>query len=255
MLYAADIGNSSVSVGVVEAGTVLHFFRFPTTKGMSESELNEIVSRTLGERGVSAGEVGSAVVCSVVPELDPLFYSVLKRAFSVDALFVDCRMDLGIKASLARPDETGIDRLVNATAAHSVCDSDVIVIDFGTAITFDHVTSAGEFTGGVIAPGAGISLNALIGHASRIGGIEMLPPEQVIGTDTASAVRSGIFHGFTGLVENIVAKMKEEISCEAKVIATGGAFTPFKDALDIIDSYDEHLTIKGLMKIFALNRQ
>jgi len=253
MLYAVDIGNSTVSIGIFDDDRVLHSFGFPTSKGMTVHELEEIVTVTLSERRVSMEEVSGSIVASVVPELDRVFREVLREAFDYEPVFVDYKMDLGITVNLASPEDIGIDRLVNACAANKVYDEEVIIVDFGTAITFDHLTAEGKFSGGVIAPGAKTALDALISRASRIGDVEPEKPERVIGKDTKEAVRSGIFYGYLGLVCKIINKIKQEIGKDVKVIATGGAYPLFEGELDLVDVYDEHLTLKGLINSYRLN--
>jgi type III pantothenate kinase len=254
MLLAVDIGNSTVSMGVIKNGGIIAVFKFPVDKASRLTSCKESVLQALDKKKIKKSEIDDVIVSSVVPKVDAIFNKFASKAFKNSPFFVSSDTNLGIDIRLKNPSHIGTDRLVNACAAHFLIKGCVIVVDFGTAITFDYVTKKGEFMGGVIAPGVDISIEALHKKTSKLPVVKPVKVKKVIGKDTTSAIQSGIYNGYIGLIENIVSKMKSEIKDDAKVLATGGAFTIFKQSLDIIDIYDAKLTLKGLNRIFNLNR-
>ena len=254
MLLAVDIGNSTVSMGVIKNGGIIAVFKFPVDKASRLTTCKESVLQALDKKKIRRDEINDVIVSSVVPKVDAIFKKVALNTFKNPPFFVSSDTNLGIDIRLKNPSHIGTDRLVNACAAHFLIKDSVIVVDFGTAITFDYVNKKGEFMGGVIAPGVDISIEALFEKASKLPVVKPVKAKKVIGKNTTSAIQSGIYNGYIGLIENIVSKMKSEIKDDAKVLATGGAFTIFKKSLDIIDIYDAKLTLKGLNRIFNLNR-
>lgn len=256
MLLSIDIGNSSVFIGVTKDGSIAADFRFTTNKQYTAHELKARFLKMFElfeNKGLHKNDIKDVIVASVVPELDKTFKGVISKILNLTPFFVDINANLGIVVKVKRPEQVGIDRLVNACAAHFIAHDDLIVIDFGTATTFDYVTKSGEFRGGVITPGLSISAEALYLKTSKLPVIEFKRPDKVIGDDTVSAMQSGLYNGYIGLVENIVARMKDEIKTPVKVIATGGTLPFFNDSLKMIEIRDERLTLKGLNIIYNLN--
>ncbi len=250
MLLAVDIGNSSIYMGIVKDAEIIADFRFDTNKSLDTDGYRNKISQVLCcKKGVDCGDISDVIISSVVPELDQAFERLTKKMFGVTPTFVNARTDYGLTLRVNNRAAVGSDRLVNACAARQITDGDVIIVDFGTATTFDYVTKSGEFLGGVIAPGVNISAEALYKNSSKLPLIELTPPEKVIGQDTVSAMQSGIYNGYIGLVENIIFKMKEEVGSDAMVLATGGTYCLFDGNLKIIDRYDKQLTLKGLSAI------
>ena len=254
MLLCIDIGNSTTSFGVVTDGAISSLFKIPTQREPCAPDIAGIVKAKLAEHSIGGSSVKRCIISSVVPELDSLFRELIINTFKVPVLFVDSTIKLSIDIKVKEPANIGADRLANAIGAYSLVQENLIVIDIGTAATFDHITKDGIFLGGVIAPGPMTALSALYNSASKLNTVEITPQEKVIGDDTASAMQSGIWFGYIGLIDNIVNEMKREISEDVKVILTGGAAAIFKDRLDIIDIYDEHLIFKGLYNIDLQNR-
>ncbi len=251
MLLAVDIGNSTVFAGIISGGRVIADFRFPTNKAHKAKEHEAVIDKMLVCKGVNKSGIKDVIIVSVVPELDAAYKKLMTRMFDAHPFFAGLQSIPDIKVMVRSPREVGADRLVNACAAHHTIKGGVIVIDFGTAITFDYINKAGEFLGGVIAPGINICVEALYRNTSKLPVIELRAPEKVIGQDTSLAMQSGIFNGFAGLVTHIVSRMKDEIGEDVKVIATGGALPALRDDLkNVIDTCDYSLILKGLNEVY-----
>ena len=250
MFLGVDIGNTNISIGASRGWDILGLWRLETDRKKTPDEYAASIKALLELGGVEA-PIKHVVICSVVPPLNNIFRYLFNRYFSVDPLFVSPGVKTGIKINVKNPVEVGADRVVNAVAAYRIYREDTIVIDFGTATTFDLVTGKGEFLGGVIAPGIEISMDALFSRTSKLPRVEFKCPEKVIGKSTVEALQSGIYYGYISLVEGIVRRIKKEAGM-ARVVATGGCSVMFKD-LDFIDNVDPLLTMKGLMYIAAMN--
>jgi type III pantothenate kinase len=191
----------------------------------------------------------------VVPELDPVFQTVCRRYFNVTPLVIGVGTRTGLKVLYDTPRDVGADRVVDAVAAvHTYGPPPLIVVDIGTATVFDAVNADGDYLGGAIAPGPGIAFEALIQRAAKLYRVEFARPETAIGRNTVSALQSGMIFGYVGLVEGIVARMKEELGGRAKVIGTGGYASIIAGETNIIDAVDPDLTLKGLRLVYELNR-
>ena len=250
MFLGVDIGNTNISIGASRGWEILGLWRLETDRKKTPDEYAASIKSILELGGVET-PIRYVVICSVVPPLNNVFRYLFNKYFSVDPLFVSPGIKTGIKINVKNPVEVGADRVVNAVAAYKIYKEDTIVIDFGTATTFDLVTGKGEFLGGVIAPGIEISMDALFSRTSKLPRVEFKCPEKVVGKSTVEALQSGIYYGYVSLVEGIVRRMKEEVG-KAKVVATGGCSVMFKN-LDFIDHVDPLLTMKGLMYIAAMN--
>jgi type III pantothenate kinase len=249
MLLAIDIGNSTVSLGIIHNSRVITKHNLLTDKGLKAPALEKVIKHWLTD----LKKVDGVIISSVVPRVDSVFKGVVKKVFKLNPVFVNSSINLGIKVKVRYPEQVGADRLVNASAGHHYFKGNLIVIDFGTATTFDYISKNGDFLGGVIAPGINISAEALFKGTSKLKGVKPSRVKKVIGKDTESAVKSGVYYGYIGLVEKIVSKMSTEINAKVKVIATGGAYSIIKNGLSLVDTYDEHLIFKGLEKIYTLN--
>ena len=218
--------------------------------------------RTADEYGVlaqqlTAGLVKSldgAIVSSVVPPLNGPIEAMIKTYFGVDPLFVEAGVKTGIAVAVDNPLEVGADRIVNSVAAYEKHGGPLIIVDFGTATTFDVVTKDGKYVGGVIAPGINISAEALFARASRLPRVDIRRPATVIGTNTVVNMQSGLFFGYLGLVDGILGRMKREVPDVKRVIATGGLATLLADDSEFIDEVDPDLTLRGLKIIYDRNR-
>ncbi|HEX9162069.1 MAG TPA: type III pantothenate kinase, partial [Thermoanaerobaculia bacterium] len=199
-------------------------------------------------------ELEGAIVCSVVPPLNGAIASMLHQYFDVEALFVEPGVKTGIAIHVDNPQEVGADRIVNCVAAYERFGGPTIIVDFGTATTFDVVTAEAEYVGGAIAPGVNISAEALFARAARLTRVDIRRPASVIGTNTIVNMQSGIYFGYLGLVDGILARMKREIHGLKCVVATGGLAALFEDDSEHIDEVDPELTLKGLKIIYDRNR-
>ena len=254
MLLAMDVGNTHTVLGLF-AGDKLHAdWRVATRRDMTTDELGVLLRALFAARDLDPGEVDGMIVSSVVPDLNASVAATGKNYFSCDPLFVGPGLKTGMPILYENPHEVGADRIVNAVAAQSRFGAPVIVLDFGTATTFDVVGPGGEYLGGVIAPGLGASAEALFQKAARLHRVSICRPQRVIGRHTEQSMQSGLFHGYTALVEGLVQRIREELGAEAPVVATGGLAPVFEPELDFLTAVDLGLTLEGLRLIWRKNQ-
>ncbi len=213
-------------------------------------ELFILLSGLFGAAGIKAEDIKGAIICSVVPPVDRNIKEALSAFLGKDVLFVGEDIIAPMPIITDNPEEVGADRIVNAIAAHDIFKGAAIVVDFGTAITVDLVTEKGEYAGGAIAPGVGISTEALFTRTSLLPRVELKRPARVLGTNTIEAIQSGIYYGFSGLVDGIIKGIIQECGQSPPVMATGGLSAAFKDGSRFITHMDEFLTLKGLNLIY-----
>jgi type III pantothenate kinase len=204
--------------------------------------------------GIRPDQVTDLILSSVVPGLIPVFTQLAETRFHCTPLLVSPDLETGLKLSYTNPRELGVDRLVNATAAYARYRATVIVIDFGTATTFDAITQAGEFLGGVIAPGLGIAADALAARTAQLPKVPLVPPKTTIGRDTVGSIQSGLLYGYAGLVDAIVTRMRAELGQNATVIATGGLASVIAPECQTIQEVRPLLTLEGLELLHRLTR-
>jgi type III pantothenate kinase len=256
-LLVVDVGNTQTHFGVVAAGEeeVQEHWRFATVRESTSDELGAALTNLLALRGMRFDAVGSSIVSSTVPQLSEQWTAMAERYLGHEMLVVGPSIRTGIPIRIDNPHEVGADRLVNAVAAYDRVRSTCVVVDFGTAITYDAVSAAGEYIGGIITPGAEISIDALYERAAKLPKVELAPPRGLIGKSTVDAIRSGIVYGFAGQVDGIVRRLRAELGEDTAVIATGGlapVLVPF--VRETIDEVDEMLTLTGLRLIYERNR-
>lgn len=253
MLLVIDVGNTHTVLGVYDGETLLHHWRVFTDRDKTSDEYGILVRNLYEGSHLSSREIRAIAVASVVPPLSPTIVDLCERYFGISPLVVGPGVKTGISIRMDNPKEVGADRIVNAVAAHAKHRRECIVVDFGTATTFDHVSAAGEYLGGVIAPGAGISAEALFRQASKLPRVEIVKPPSVIGKNTVAAMQSGIYYGYVGLVEGILDRMRKETRSDPLVIATGGLARAVASESSKIHVIDENLTLEGLRIIYERN--
>lgn len=254
MLLTIDCGNTNTVFAVYDGETPRGEWRIATDARRTADEYAVWLVQLMSLRDLRREHVDGAVVATVVPgALFPL-KTLCRRYFDADPLVVgEPGVELGIKVLLDNPSEVGADRLVNAVAAHARYPGDLILIDFGTATTFDVVNAKGDYVGGAIAPGINLSIEALHMAAAQLPRIGVKKPPSVIGKSTVPAMQSGVYWGYVGLIEGLVARMTDEIGAKPTVIATGGLAPLFMDATPIINHLDADLTVRGLVAIWRKN--
>ncbi len=254
MLLVIDVGNTQTVAGVYHGDELLHDWRISTERDATADELAADHDQILRLRGGSLAAVDEMVVASVVPTLSAAYGSLAMRYLQREALTIGPGVRTGIALAIDNPHELGGDRIANAVAAHRRHDGPCIVVDFGTATTFDAISAAGEYVGGVIAPGIETSLEALASRAARLVKVDLVAPSRVIGKSTAENMRSGIVYGTVAMVDGVVALMKDELGPDTWVIATGGLAPLVCEHSVQIDEQDPLLTLDGLRLVHELNQ-
>ncbi len=249
MLMVIDVGNTNTVLGIYLGEELVQSWRLKTERERTADEWG-ILSRTLLSLGeVSNGTVSAIVVSSVVPPARPALEEMALRYFGLQPLFIEATMNLGMPVRYNPPADVGADRIVNAIAAYTAFGGPAIVVDFGTATTFDAISATGEYLGGVISPGVSISSEALFLRAARLPRVEIRPPAKVIGDSTVASMQSGLYWGYAGLVDEILRRMKQELE-NAYVVSTGGLAELISPACEEIDSVDKNLTLEGMRLIY-----
>src|SRR5947209_8627232 len=256
MLLVVDVGNTQTHFGVFVPGGngVAEHWRFATVRESTGDELGAALSNLLALRGLSFDDVDSSIVSSTVPQLSEQWTAVADRYLGHTMLVVGPSIRTGMPIRMDNPHEVGADRLVNAVAAYDRVGGACIVVDFGTAITYDVVSDSGEYLGGIITPGAEISIDALYERAAKLPKVELAEPRSLIGKSTVDAIRSGIAFGYAGQVEGSVRRLRDELGSSTMVIATGGLarlLVPY--IRETIDDVDDLLTLEGLRLISERN--
>jgi type III pantothenate kinase len=256
MLLAIDSGNTNIVFAMFDSDgeKVRGEWRSSTDTNRTADEFGVWLTQLMAMEGLNRQDVDACIIASVVPAVVFALKTLCRRYFGCEALVVgDEGVGLGIKILLDRPEEVGADRLVNAVAAHKFYKGPLIVIDFGTATTFDVVDGSGNYCGGAIAPGINLSLEALHTAAAKLPRVAIGRPRTVIGKATVPAMRSGIFWGYVGLIEGLVKRIQTEFGSPMTVVATGGLAPLFIEVTDVIHHLDPELTLRGLLEIHRLN--
>lgn len=254
MLLVIDVGNTNTVLGVYDGETLVNSWRLTTERQRTTDEYG-ILCRNLFELAdISWDEITAVAISSVVPPLNHTLQRMSKVYFRVEPLFIDPAKNSGMPVLYEPPTDVGADRIVNGVAAFERYGGPCVVVDFGTATTFDAISGAGQYLGGVICPGIQISAEALFTRASRLPRVEIRRPERVVGTSTVTSMQSGLFYGYVGLVEGILDRMRSELGGAPRVIATGGLAPLFGRATTMIEVVDPDLTLEGLRLIYERNR-
>lgn len=254
MLLAIDSGNTNIVFAVYDGETRRGEWRSATNPNRTADEYAVWLSQLMALEGLAREDIDGAILANVVPKADYTLRSLCRRYFGQEPLLVGApEVDLGIEALVDRPEEVGADRLVNAVGARTRFEGPLIVVDFGTATTFDVVDAAGNYCGGVIAPGINLSLEALDAAAAKLPRVAIARPPRVIGKATVPAMQSGVYWGYVGLIEGLVARIQAEFGAPMTVIATGGLAPLFAEATEAIQHLDADLTLRGLVAIYRRN--
>ena len=258
MLLAIDVGNTNIVFAVCEGEAIRWRWRISTDRNRTADEYAVWLHQLMALDGIGKTHIAAAVIATVVPQTLFALQRLCRKYFDTEAVIAGATgVELGIRVDMPNPAEVGADRIVDAVAAHHGWPGDKIVVDFGTATTFDVVSADGAYRGGVIAPGVNLSVDALYQAAAKLPRIAVEPPPAglgVIGKSTVHAMQSGIYWGYIGLIEGLTRRITLEIGRETTVIATGGLATLFNRHTDAIHHVDGDLTIRGLIRIHALNK-
>ncbi len=253
MLLAIEQGNTNTLFAVHDGEGWIAQWRTATESTRTADEYAVWLSQLLAMRALKLEALDGCIISSVVPQSLFNLRNLSRRYLGVEPLVIGDNADLGIQARILKPSEAGADRLVNAVGAHLKYPGDLVVIDSGTATTFDIVAADGAFEGGIIAPGVNLSLQALHEAAAMLPRIAIQRPDKVIGKDTVSNMQSGVFWGYIALIEGLVQRIKTEWGRPMTVIGTGGVVSLFEGATEAIDHFDPDLTIRGLLEIWRRN--
>jgi type III pantothenate kinase len=247
MLLVIDVGNTNTVMGIYDDQQLIHDWRIRTERNTTEDEYNVLVGSLFRSGGIAAEKVGQTVISSVVPPMVTFLDSFCRKYLGHAPHWVNAKSYTGMPIRLPNPDEVGADRIVNAVGAYHKYRRSMIIIDFGTATTFDAVSAKGEYLGGAISPGIKVAAEALFQKASKLPRVEIFePPKQVIGKDTIGALKSGIIFGYAGLVDGVVGRMKAEMGTNPVVIATGGLAPLMGNVSTSIEAIEAGLTLEGL---------
>ncbi len=253
MILVMDTGNTNIVLGVYEQGELKYHWRMETYRQKTEDEYAMQVKALFSHVGLSFNDVNGIIISSVVPPVMFPLEQMCRKYFNIKPLVVGPGVKTGLNIKYENPREVGADRIVNAVAAIQEYGNPLIIVDFGTATTYCYVNENAEYMGGAIAPGIGISMEALFDRASKLPRVELTKPESVIGKNTVAAMQAGIVYGYVGQVEGIVARFKAQSKLEPTVIATGGMADLIASETSVIDVVDNFLTLKGLHLIYERN--
>jgi type III pantothenate kinase len=254
MLLALDVGNTNIVLGLFSGKYLRYHWRISTRREGTSDEYNILIEALFSLEHVRRQEIGAAVISTVVPPLQATLKEMIERYFGVTPLLIEPGIKTGMPILYENPKEVGADRIVNAVAAIEQYGKPTIVVDFGTATTFDVISEEGEYLGGAIAPGISISAEALFQRAAKLPRIDIARPKEAIGKSTVTSMQSGLYYGYLSLVEGMLARIKAEMSVDPIVVATGGLAHLIVGNSPLIDHIDPLLTLEGLRILYERNQ-
>jgi type III pantothenate kinase len=254
MLLAIDIGNTGTDLGVFKDEKLRATWNITTDINRTADEYIALLSSLFQYQGIGTSEIKAVAICTVVPLLLGTLDTAIQRYFHITPLVVEAGVKTGVRIRMDNPREVGADRIVNAAAAHHLYGSPVIITDLGTATTFDVISQEGDYIGGVIAPGIAIAAEALFTRTAKLPRVELTHPKRAIGSNTITAMQSGVVFGYVGLIEGIVARIQHELGIKAKVVATGGYAEIIAKETKAIDEVNLNITLIGLRLIHKMNQ-
>ena len=255
LIFVFDVGNTNIVLGVYEEDVLKYHWRIETNRNRTEDEFGMTIKSLFDHAGLRFSDINGIIISSVVPPIMFALERMCQKYFHVKPLVVGAGIETGLNIKYENPREVGADRIVNAVAAIHEYGSPLIIVDFGTATTYCYVNEQRQYMGGAIAPGIGISTEALYSRAAKLPRIEIARPESVIGKNTVSAMQAGIVYGYVGQVEGIVNRMMQQSEKKPTVIATGGLSNLIAQESNMIDIVDPYLTLKGLILIYKRNME
>ena len=255
MILVVDVGNTNITLGIFDKDKIMATFRMTTDIQRTSDEYGIFICEALRAKGVTT-KVEGVIISSVVPNIMYSFESGIRKYLNVNPIIVGVGIKTGLKILTAHPAEIGADRIVDAVAAYEIYGGPVLVIDYGTATTFDVITEEGAFVAGITSPGIKLSANALWSGTARLPEIEIKKPASILAKDTITSMQAGLVYGYIGQTEYIIQKVKQELGVDSlKVVATGGLGKIIADETKAIEVYDQDLTLRGLKIIYDKNKK